>query len=200
MKRNLRIGLFGGSFDPVHSGHMALAAAAKRELKLDRVVFIPARIPPHKLSKHPAPGRIRFNMLRAALKKHPGFSVSRYELDRKPPTFTFQTAARFEKLYPRARLFFIIGADSLLELGTWKNIKKLVRRVQFATAGRRGVKITAKTPFYDSVIMLKNIPPLVSSSRIRELAGRGEPLKGLVPPVIERIIRKGHVYKAIPAR
>ena len=188
----LKIGLFGGSFDPVHAGHIALAAAARDELGLDKVIFIPAKRPPHKLNKQLSPAPARFEMLKAALKPHKKFSVSRYELDRKPVTYTYQTAAHFKKLYPGAELFFVIGADSLAELATWKKIGRLVREVRFAAGRRPGVKPRGR--FLRSVKLLKKKLPGVSSSLVRELAAAGKPLKGLVPASVEKIIRKTGVY------
>ena len=164
MKNVQKIGLFGGSFDPVHMGHIGLAIGAKKELKLDKVIFIPARIPPHKLSKRPAPAEIRLKMLRAALKNHNGFQVSRYELDRRPPTYTYQTLEHFSRLYPRSKLYFMIGMDSLLELKTWKRTENLFELAQFAVTLRAGVKTPAKTPFRERILMLKTRPAGLSSS------------------------------------
>jgi nicotinate-nucleotide adenylyltransferase len=190
----MSIGLFGGSFDPVHTGHIKLAEAARRELGLDRVIFIPARRPPHKQNKRLSPARIRLKMLASALKPYRGFSISRYELNRRATTYTYHTAGHFKKLYPRAEIYFIIGGDSLAELRTWKNADKLAETVRFLVGKRPGVKMPSAVPFKRSVIFLKTKLPAVSSSGIRQLASSGSRLAGLVPKGAERIIVKSRVY------
>jgi nicotinate-nucleotide adenylyltransferase len=198
MKCNLRIGLFGGSFDPVHTGHIGLAKAARDEFKLDKVVFIPAKHPPHKLKKHLAPAGIRLKMLAAAVKPYKDFAVSRYELRRKPPTYTFQTAAYFKRLYPGSKLFFIIGMDSLAELKTWKKIGSLTKQLLFLTGKRKGAKATGQGPVDSSVRILKSRLPAVSSTQIRRLVSEGKPIKGLVPPGIEKILLDSRIYSEKP--
>jgi nicotinate-nucleotide adenylyltransferase len=195
MKSELRIGLFGGSFDPVHLGHIELARTAKDELGLDKVIFIPAWIPPHKLEKQLAGARFRIKMLSEALKPHKGFSISRFETGRKNTTYTYQTVAHFKKLYPRAKLFFIIGMDSLKELKTWKNIDSLAGELTFAAGKRRGVKIPLKPRCAGPVAMLKKAIPGVSSTRVRALAAEGRPLKGLVPEKVEKLIKEKGIYR-----
>lgn len=193
MAKQLRIGLFGGSFDPVHLGHIKLSLAAREELKLDKVIFIPAKLPPHKLNKHLSPAKFRTQMLSAAIKPYKFFALSRYELDRKATTYTYQTVARFKKLYPGAALFFIIGTDSLAELRTWKKIGKLASELQFVAGRRPGVSCKG-SPFLGSAKLLKKKLPGVSSSRIRVLAASGRSLKRLVPAPVEIIIQKNGIY------
>jgi len=191
---NLRIGLFGGSFDPVHLGHIKLALAAKNEYKLDRIFFIPAKCPPHKLNKKLLAAAKRLRLLSLALKPFKSFSISRYELNKKSVTYTYQTAAYFRKLYPCAEMFFIIGGDSLVELKTWKKADRLAETVGFLAGKRAGVKIPADIPFKDSVLFIKHKLPSVSSSCIRALAAMNKPLKGLVPEAVGKAIAKNRIY------
>ena len=151
MTKKLRIGLFGGSFDPVHIGHVALARSARKEFKLDKVIFIPAKVPPHKLQKRLTPANVRLKMLSAAIKPYKKFLISRYEIDRKPPTYTYQTVAHFKRFYPGSKLFFIIGMDSFVELKTWKKIDTLMGQLQFIAGKRHGVSVRPGLPFRESV-------------------------------------------------
>jgi len=192
MKCNSRIGLFGGSFDPVHIGHIELARAAREEFDLDKVIFIPAKQPPHKLVKHLSSAAARLKMLKAALKPFNDFTISRYELGRKPTTYTYQTAAHFKKLYPCSELFFIIGTDSLVELDTWKEIGRLVKEVRFIAGKRPGIKTGGR--YCGSVKLLKKKLPGVSSSKVRELSASGRSLRGFVPAPVEKVLRKSRLY------
>lgn len=194
MRSNLRIGLFGGSFDPVHFGHLELAQAAKDEYKLDKIVFIPAKYPPHKLNKKLLPAAKRLRLLSAALKPFQSFKISRFELKKKSTTYTYQTAAYFRELYPNAELFFIIGGDSLAEIKTWKNIARLAREVKFIVGRRKGARIPSPLPYKNSVLSLKYNIKGVSSTEIRRLAARKARLKGLVPGPVENTIIKNGWY------
>lgn len=190
----MKIGLFGGSFDPVHNGHIKLAKAALKELRLDTVIFIPAKYPPHKLNKKLLPAATRLKLLSIALKPYNNFTISRYELARKSVTFTFRTVSHFRKLYPSAELFFIIGGDSLAELKTWKNAEKLAETIRFLVGKRPGIKIPAPVPFKDSVLFIKQKLPEVSSSCVRARAALNQSLKRLVPFEVEKEIFSKGIY------
>lgn len=196
MRKELKIGLFGGSFDPVHNAHLKLAQAAMKELGLGKVIFIPAKYPPHKLGKKLAPAARRVRMLSAALKGCPHFTISRLELNKNRPAYTYQTAAVFKKMFPKAKLYFIIGTDSFVELNTWKNIDKLLETIQFVSGKRPGVKPKRRAPYADRVKMLKAKLPAVSSTQVRKLASEGKTLKGLVPAAVEKIINNCGLYHA----
>lgn len=191
----MRIGLFGGSFDPVHLGHLELAKAAKDEYKLDKIFFIPAKFPPHKLNKKLLSPAKRLGFLSAALKPFKAFKISRYELERGSTTYTYITAAHFKKRFPGAELFFIIGGDSLAELATWKSIGKLAKTLKFIVGKRPGISLDQDFPYRDSVLFVKKKMPCVSSTEIRRLAGLGRPLKGFVPASVEKLILKNGIYK-----
>ncbi|MHB9154972.1 MAG: nicotinate-nucleotide adenylyltransferase [Endomicrobiales bacterium] len=196
MAQKKRIGLFGGSFDPVHCGHLLLAEAARKEFALDRVLFIPARIPPHKRDKRLSPAAHRLAMLALALERYPAFGISRFELKRKTTTYTFQTVEHFKRLFPRAEIFFLIGSDSLLELTAWKNAGRLLSLCAFVAARRKGVRVGKDLPFRDRVKLTREVIPPVSSTKIRERVKAGKTLKGLVPPAVERYIARHHLYRS----
>ena len=130
------VGLLGGSFDPVHSGHIHLARAARDGIPLDRVLFIPAFRPPHKLEKRLTDSRHRLAMLRLALKDLPWAEVDECELIRGGVSYTADTVDTLAAAYPEAELHFIIGSDSLAELHTWRRIRDIARRVVFVVLDR----------------------------------------------------------------
>lgn len=167
-----RIGLFGGSFDPVHREHIRMAVLAQKKCLLDTVIFIPAQQPPHKHSKQLAPALHREAMLALALRTYPRFQINRYELGRPGTTYSYQTVRHFARLYPAARLFFIMGTDSFADLHTWKNHRALLARC--------------------SLIVVERTP--VSSTDIRRRLSRGLPVQKLLPPRVEAYIRKHNLY------
>jgi len=191
MAGKLRLGLFGGSFDPVHNGHMQLAVAAQKECALNKVIFIPAWQPPHK-ARTLAPAKDRVKMLKLAIAPYPDFRISGFELKRKKTTFTYQTVEHFHSLYPAAKLFFLLGTDSLAELGTWKNIDILASLCTFIAGKRKGVSLKKPASLAPAVHILRKPIAPVSSTQIREYVIRGRPIKGLVPqPVYEYILHHG---------
>ena len=126
-----RIGLFGGSFDPIHIGHLVLAREAREQLELDRVIFIPAAISPHKLHREPAPAEARLEMVCAAIAGEPGFEADDCELTREGPSYTVDTARLMRARWPGAELFYFIGEDNLAKLDTWREIETLRELVHF---------------------------------------------------------------------
>ncbi|OGS03718.1 MAG: nicotinate (nicotinamide) nucleotide adenylyltransferase [Elusimicrobia bacterium RIFOXYA1_FULL_47_7] len=195
MKKILRIGIFGGSFDPVHIGHIGLARAAKLQYKLDKVIFVPAKYPPHKISKRLSSPAVRLKMLRAALNNTAAFSVSRFELVRSGTTYTYQTLKHFKKVYPGAELFFLLGKDSLLDVKNWKNAGLLPRLCGFIAAGRAGAFghapawLTANTEFISGKL------PTVSSSGIRKDISLGKSVSRLLPRGVAGLIKKYAPYR-----
>ncbi|MBN1823454.1 MAG: nicotinate (nicotinamide) nucleotide adenylyltransferase [Endomicrobiales bacterium] len=195
MKNVKNIGLFGGSFDPVHRGHTALALAAMKEYGLDRVVFIPAKIPPHRNRKKLTAPANRLKMLTLALRPFRRFSIDRYELNRKGTTYTYQTVSHFRSKYPKCDIFFIIGSDSLIELGTWKRIDRILDSCTFITGRRKGVKVPDRCRYAGRVKFIKKAMPAVSSTGIRQSIRKGRsPAAAVAAPVGRYIAAKG-LYK-----
>ena len=195
-KKRLRIGLFGGSFDPVHTGHVQLARAALAELHLDRIIFIPARQPPHKKKRSLTSSARRCAMLSLALKPYPYFSLSRFELKRSSTTYTYQTLQYFRKRFPDAELFFIIGSDSLAELHRWRRSGLLAALTTFIV-GKRPDVLAEKFLFPGNARFLRHPVRKVSSSDIRVRGAEGKSIRGLVPETVRKYIQKHKLYKII---
>lgn len=181
-----RIGLFGGSFDPVHHGHLILAREAIERLELDFVVFIPARISPHKLDRHPAPPADREKMLRAAVADEPRFFVSDCELRREGPSFTFDTVESI-RTRTRAELFYLIGEDNLAKLPTWHRIDELRALAQFVLMVRSGRDAPVEFP-----LIARQID--ISSTEIRNRVARGLSVRYLLPESACEIISHRRLY------
>lgn len=190
-----RIGFYGGTFNPIHKGHIEVAKAAKRHLNLNRVVLIPSAQPPHK--RGVAPAEHRLAMTRLAAKSAPGLEVSDIEHQRSGPSFTVDTVKALKKQYPSADLFFIVGSDSVPQLHTWKRIGELKKDITFAVASRGGRSMQADLAANKAGVNLAQVPidapHEVSSTKIRALAVSGKPLRDL-PPGVEDYIREHGLY------
>jgi nicotinate-nucleotide adenylyltransferase len=207
-----RIALFGGSFNPVHAGHLAIAEAARKALRLDRVLFIPCRLPPHKSSSELAPARDRVAMLRLAIRGRPRFRVSCVELRRPGPSYTIRTVEALRRRLaggapgrPPPELILLIGADMLADLPTWYRANALVRRVRVAAAERPGWSIDSlcrplARAFGDAFVRglerrRFDAPRVaVSSTEIRRRVRAGRSIRGLVPDPVARYIRSHGLY------
>jgi nicotinate-nucleotide adenylyltransferase len=184
-----RIGLFGGTFDPIHSGHLQVAEKAANTFALDRVLFIPAANPPHKPAGEVAPYPDRFRMCELACAPYPRFVVS--DLESGPgKSYTIHTVERVRReLFPDAELFFLIGADAFDELETWKRWRDLVKLTDFIVVSRPGA--TYHIPEGARVHQLDQIQIPVSSSQIRAKLARGEPDPELPAAVLDYIREHG---------
>ncbi|MFC1576549.1 nicotinate-nucleotide adenylyltransferase [Candidatus Omnitrophota bacterium] len=191
---NKRIGILGGTFNPVHNGHTHIAGYALKKLRLDKIVFIPAYIPPHKKICGNAKTSDRLRMLKAATKGRKKFIVSTYEIGKKGKSYSIRTARHFKKRYSRgAELFFIIGSDSLRGIGKWKDLEALERLVQFVVVPRSGFGRLKEREGYTFLrVPKKNI----SSTEIRRRVKKGEPIRSLVPRVVARHIKRKKLYHA----
>ncbi|MDI6756564.1 MAG: nicotinate-nucleotide adenylyltransferase [Endomicrobiia bacterium] len=185
----MRIGIFGGSFDPPHNAHLAIARAAVDELSLDKLFFVPALRPPHAVEKNLTDPASRMEMLRAVVKGAKKFSIDDFELRRRAPTYTYETIERYRRMFPGARIFFVLGSDSMLEVPRWKKGSALVDMCRFAVAVRRPFKEHRLS----NALVLKFRPSAISSTEIRRRVATRF-LEKNVPPAVERIIRKKHLY------
>ncbi|MGB9780076.1 nicotinate-nucleotide adenylyltransferase [Caldanaerobacter sp.] len=204
MKRELRLGIMGGTFDPIHYGHLVTAEAVRDEFKLDKVIFVPAGNPPHKVKRKVTDKKHRYLMTILATITNPFFEVSSIEIEREGYTYTIDTIKEFKKLYGDETLFyFITGADAVLEILTWKNADELLRLCYFVAATRPGIegnKIDQELDkirnLYGNVIYKVTVPSLaISSTDIRERVAKGRPIKYLLPEPVERYIQKYGLYK-----
>jgi nicotinate-nucleotide adenylyltransferase len=189
-----RIGIFGGSFDPVHLGHIKLALSAKKEYKLDSVIFVPARRPPHKRNKNLLSGNKRRKMLSLALKPFPCLSIDAYELKKRAAAFTYRTMEHYRSKFPDSKLYFIAGGDSLAEMRTWKNPERILELSELIVGRRKGAGAAVPLKFRGRVNFLKRSLPGISSSEIRGRIKKGTPVSGLVPPEVEKYIVKNELY------
>ncbi len=198
-----QIGVFGGSFDPVHTGHLAIAQDAVEQLELDRLIFVPAAVPPHKQGHTLAEGRHRFEMLQLATEANLSFEVSDMELQRGGVSYTFDTMTQIQFEHPGAALFFIVGLDSLTILHSWRNIEQLLELctvVPFARGGENPARIAEqiqlaepwKTRLLKRLIRIHEIE--ISASEIRIRLAEGLSIRYLVPPEVEMYIAEHGLY------
>lgn len=200
-----RFGLLGGTFDPIHHGHLALAEAARAELELDLVLFVPARLQPHKAGCRVTAAEHRWEMVRRAVADNPGFAACRVELDREGPSYTAETVANLTADLPSdGQLYFICGADALLELHTWHQPDRLLAGATVAAAARPGAGARADLIVaaerllraYGGRVVLFEAPLLdISSTIIRQRAAAGKPLRYLTPAGVIDYIHNLCVYE-----
>ena len=199
-----RIGILGGTFDPVHYGHIALAEDAVREANLHEVVMIPARIQPFKQDREYASGEDRFNMLALAAGKNDHVTVSRYELEQEGVSYTYLTLRHMQEFFGEdTRLFFITGTDSFLKLDTWRNAQELLTKYSYIIGTRPGYRqdeyeeaLERITKAYGTEVISMNKTELdISATQIREMVAKGEDISHLVPPEVERYIREHGLYR-----
>jgi nicotinate-nucleotide adenylyltransferase len=189
----MRIGLFGGSFDPVHLGHLLVAQAAQEELGLDRIFFIPAAQSPFKPDSHPAPDKQRLCLLRLALAGQPQFEVDGQELRRGGISYTIDTARHYHGKFPEAKLFYLIGADHVEKLPKWRDASDLAELLEFVVIQRPGEKnVECPPPFRGH--FLRGFPLGVSSSQIRERVRKGRSIQNLVGAEVAEAIRNNRLY------
>lgn len=189
------IGLFGGSFDPPHNGHLTIAHSFYTELALDQVIFIPTYIAPQKKRTAYASDTDRLNMLTLALTGIPYFSISEVELQRRGISYTLDTIVYFQQQFPMARLFLLIGSDSLLDFHNWYKPDEILKRAQVVVAARPNCDLSQVDPNYlQHIILLKNPLRDISSRIIRERIKNGQSIQGLVPPAVEQYIREHKIY------
>lgn len=217
-----RIGLLGGTFDPVHNGHLAVAEHVLQTLALDAVWFIPASLPPHKAS-HAGDRKIssfqhRMAMLERAVHRYSSFAISDIEAKRSAPSYSIDTINILQQqIGQQTDFYFIIGADAFLEIDTWKRYKELPTLVSFVIISRPGfprqkvetvirrtfpgyrydpVRETWNSPSSKGTFILQHMEPVpISSTQIREKVQRGEDITGLVPPPVGEYIRREKLYR-----
>jgi nicotinate-nucleotide adenylyltransferase len=190
----LRLGVFGGTFDPVHNGHLAAAVNARRALALDRVLVVPARDPWQKQDRELAPADARLAMLEAAMDGVEGVEVSRMELDRPGPTYTADTIEELHGQYDNADLFVIVGADAASDLTTWDR-PEVMRDLATIVVVSRADIAEPDAPGPGWRVEHVRIPPLaISSTDLRRRAASGDPLDGLMPAAAIRCLRERGLY------
>jgi nicotinate-nucleotide adenylyltransferase len=200
----VKIGLFGGSFDPIHRGHLEPVRVARRELGLDRVIYLPTARPPHKPGRALAPAHARYAMVELALLSEEGLYASAHELTLDRPAFTVETLEHFRGEMPEAELSLLIGADSLADLHHWVRWREIAASARLVVLARPGWDLdaasldpeVAELAGTDRVLLLRQPPVDVSSTRLRELLAAGLPLPaGAVPELVVRYLHKYSLYR-----
>jgi nicotinate-nucleotide adenylyltransferase len=192
----MNIGLFGGTFDPIHLGHLLLADQALEAAGLDEVWFIPANSPPHKLDKPVTPAVHRANMVELAIAGHPRFRMSRIELERDGPSYTVDTVQQLARLRPEARFFLLVGADMVKDLQHWYKIKKILQLVQVVGMGRPG-HAAGDLPdeLARRLIWIPDpVETSISSTDIRRRLAEGKSVRYMVPELVFQYIKEHGLY------
>jgi nicotinate-nucleotide adenylyltransferase len=199
MAEDKRIGVLGGTFDPPHNAHLAVAGAAREQLGLERVLFVPAGQPWRK-DREITPAEHRIAMVRLAIGDEPAYQLSTVEIDRNGPSYMVETLKELKKQFPDRELVLIIGQDALVDLPNWKDAQRILNLALLAVAPREGRQL----PKDDSWRAMPNIgrrtewlemePVAVSSTSIRARVHRGSPVRGMAPAAVEEYFRKHRLY------
>ena len=198
----MRVGVLGGTFDPIHIGHLISAEEARVELGLERVVFIPAGLPPHKLDHVMSPVEHRLAMVELAVASNPHFVVSGVDIDRLGPSYTVDTVELLRSEWgPGVEIYFVMGSDSLLDILNWHNPRRLIRLCRFAVVSRPGYQVDlgeldALLPGVASRVQMLNAPELtISSTDIQRRVREGLSIKYQVPEAVEDYIYQHKLYQ-----
>jgi nicotinate-nucleotide adenylyltransferase len=189
-----KIGVMGGTFDPIHHGHLVAASEVADRFGLDEVIFVPTGRPWQKVDRVVSEAEDRYLMTVVATASNPRFTVSRVDIDRDGPTYTADTLADLHRQLPDADLFFITGADALAQILSWHKIEELFELAHFVGVTRPGYEL-ADEHLPDGAVSLVEVPAMaISSTDCRERVGRGEPVWYLVPDGVVQYVAKHRLY------
>ena len=201
----MRLGIYGGSFDPVHYGHLLLAECCREELRLDAVWLVPAAAPPHKQGRAVTPAKARVEMLQLALGGHEAITVSTIEIDRGGVSYTVETLRTINAMHPGAELFLLMGADMLLDLPTWREPAEICRLAIPATVRRPGFPPLDFSPLAPLVTPERldeirrhqvEMPQMgLSGTEIRQRVGQGKSIRYRTPRAVEKYIEANGLYR-----
>lgn len=195
--------IFGGTFDPIHNGHLHIAYKALDRLKLDKIIFIPSGNPPHKHKEYITDKYIRYDMVKSAIEQEEKFEMSDYEVKKKGKSYTYETIEYFIKVCPNVDLYFIIGADCLMDIYKWKNVDDIMEKAKLVVFRRPGYSLESilfqkrrmEEKFKKEIIFL-DVPLLdVSSTEIRKKIKIGEEVKNLMPKKTYYIVKNYKLYR-----
>ncbi|HSW29258.1 MAG TPA: nicotinate-nucleotide adenylyltransferase [Longimicrobiales bacterium] len=193
-----RIGVFGGTFDPPHLGHVAVARDVADALALDRVLWVPARVSPHKLTRPVSPPGVRLEMVRAAAAADARFQVSELELERAGPSYTVDTLRSLRARWPSSELFLILGADQLRVFASWRAAHEIPGMATPALMDREGEAAAALAPDLPGMERAVHVPVTrvdVSATRVRAAVAAGEDVSGMVPAGVLAVIGREGLYR-----
>jgi nicotinate-nucleotide adenylyltransferase len=200
----VKIGLFGGSFDPIHRGHIEPIQDARRALGLDKVLYLPTARPPHKPGRALAPALARYAMVELALLEEEGLFASPHELTLERPAYTIETLEHFRREMPAAELFLVIGGDSFADLHLWVRWREIPQAARLVVLARPGWDLDAPSLHpeiaelgkTDRVILLRQPPVDISSTRLREILAAGLPVpEGALTDLVVRYVHKYDLYR-----
>ncbi|WP_448576606.1 nicotinate-nucleotide adenylyltransferase [Thermomicrobium sp.] len=198
-----RLGIFGGTFDPIHHGHLIVAEVLREELQLSRVLFLPAGQPPHKIGRPITPIPHRLAMLQLALQGNPHFAISYVDVRRPGPCYTVDSLTVLRHEYPDAELVFLMGEDSLHDLPTWHQPNRIAELALLGVALRPGIAVDlesvfARVPAARDRVILVPVPLIqIAASDIRRRVAQGRTIRYQVPPVVEEYIARHGLYRTI---
>ncbi len=188
-----RLGILGGTFDPIHLGHLAMAQIVLEKMKLDKIFFVPCQLPPHKSARGVTPAFHRYEMVHRAIQGNPGFAVSPFEIEKPGKSYTIDTVRYFSGFFPGARLFFIVGFDSFVTLKDWRKIEEILKIVDFVVVNRPGSFHNRQAIKHHTIVM----PGMdVSSSYIRQCLRQQKSIRYFVPQGVLRYIENHKLYQA----
>ena len=191
-----RLGVMGGTFDPIHHGHLVAASEVQARFGLDEVVFVPTGIPWQKDQREVSPAEDRYLMTVIATASNPRFSTSRVDIDRRAPTLTVDTLTDLRIQFPDHEMFFITGADALAQILSWKRVDELFELAHLVGVTRPGFHLDG-THLPDRAVSLVEVPAMaISSTDCRRRVGLGLPVWYLVPDGVVQYISKRHLYRA----
>ena len=197
----VKLGIFGGTFNPVHNAHLVAAQEVREKMKLTRVIFVPSAHPPHKVEKNLAAAAHRLNMLKLAIEKIPYFSVSTLEIDRGGKSYSVDTMRELRKKYgKKTEFFFILGIDAAKEISTWKDVREFLKMCKLITINRPGFP-SSPSPWHAPTVSVRRSHPFrgtpigISSHLIRKRLGEGRPVTYFVPEKVEKYIRRYKLYQ-----
>lgn len=198
-----RVGVFGGTFDPIHIGHLIIAEEVRTRLELDQMVFVPAGLPPHKFGQPVTDVRERLEMVRLAIAGNPCFSISRMDIDRLGPSYSVDMVRLFlDGWGADTEVYFVMGADSLAELPTWRQPDRLMRLCRIVVVGRPGYRVDLHEldrllPGAAMLIRMVDTPALdISSTDIKRRVHEGRSIRYLVPQAVQEYIHQHHLYSS----
>ena len=198
-----RIGILGGTFDPIHFGHLFIAQTALEECRLDTVIFVPVGAPPHKLNAIITPGRHRYNMVELAIEDHPQFKISDHEIKQPGTSYTANMLRYFKEKDPAADLHLILGADSLADIHTWYQFESLFTLANMVVLNRQGAgkselkeRVKELQGRYGAVIsLIESIRLDISSSLLRDLTSRQRSVRYLTPEPVRQYMAANKLYQ-----
>ncbi|MCK9603520.1 MAG: nicotinate-nucleotide adenylyltransferase [Candidatus Omnitrophica bacterium] len=188
----MKIGILGGTFNPVHLGHLILAEEIREKLRLDKIIFVPTYLPPHKDNADIAEARHRYTMVKLAIKSNKFFLASDIEIKRDGRSYTIDTIKEFNKKYAKDELYFVIGSDLLKYLDEWKDLNEIIKMVKFIAATRPGYPLQ-NLPAYISTVPIRAVD--ISGFEIRSAVKEGRSFRYLVPESVFKYINRERLYR-----